>query len=71
MAGQSLKLQKFITDQVANTFGHVEWPSIFFTPAHPPHTYTQTPKTLKNWVGVQQGQSYHMRRRYLFILTDI
>ena len=46
MARQSLKLQKFITDQVADTFGHVQWPSIFCTPAHP-HIHTH--KHLRHW----------------------
>ena len=35
MTGQSLKLGKFITDQVANTFGLVWWPSVILTPALP------------------------------------
>ena len=32
MTGQSLKLGKFMADQVANTFGHVRWLSIISTP---------------------------------------
>ena len=32
MTGQRLKLGKFMTDQVANTFGHVWWPSVISTP---------------------------------------
>ena len=32
MTGQSLKLGKFMTDQVANTFGHVRWPGVISTP---------------------------------------
>ena len=30
--GQSLKLGKIMTDRVANTFGHVRWPSVISTP---------------------------------------
>ena len=32
MTGQSLKLGKFMTDQVANMFGRVRWPSVISTP---------------------------------------
>ena len=32
MTGQSLKLGKFMTDQVVNMFGHVQWLSIILTP---------------------------------------
>ena len=32
MTEQSVKLRKFITDQVANTFGHVRWPGVISTP---------------------------------------
>ena len=32
MTVQSLKLGKFIINQVANTFGHVRWLSIILTP---------------------------------------
>ena len=31
MTGQSLKLGKFMTDQVANMFGHVRWPNAIST----------------------------------------
>ena len=33
MTGQSLKLGKFMTDQVANMFSHVQWPSVISIPA--------------------------------------
>ena len=33
MTGQSLKLGKFMTDQMANTFSHVRRPSVILTPA--------------------------------------
>ena len=32
MTGQSLKLGKFMTDQAANTFGRVLWPSVISAP---------------------------------------
>ena len=32
MTGQNLELGKFITDQVANTFGHIQRPSVISTP---------------------------------------
>ena len=32
MTGQSLKLGKFKTNQVANIFGDVRWPSVISTP---------------------------------------
>lgn len=35
MTGQSLKLIKFMTDQVTNVFVHVQWPSIISIPASP------------------------------------
>ena len=34
MTWQSLKLGKFMTDQVANMLGHVQYPSIISTPAN-------------------------------------
>ena len=33
MTGQSLKLGKFMTDQVANMFSHVRWLSVISIPA--------------------------------------
>ena len=35
MTWQSLKLEKFMTNQVANKFSHVQWPSIISTPEWP------------------------------------
>ena len=32
MIEHNLKLGKFMTNQVANTFGHVRWPSVISTP---------------------------------------
>ena len=32
MTGQSLKLEKCMTDQVVNMPGHVRWPSVISTP---------------------------------------
>ena len=34
MTGQSLKLGKFMTDQVVNTLGHVGWLNVIFAPEH-------------------------------------
>ena len=67
ITGQSLRLGKFMTDQVANMFGHVRWPSVISTPVSiTPFSVLIFPQTWKQQIFCQ-----HIKRKASQILRTI